>query len=198
MTSDQRISGLQTLIRGDKAGFDPKLHKDLFQDISIFSSKEKGGKSLSNQEMHKGGLLFSHPAPHWPLPETRLTKEKTEDRQAGRIRWSVQQGHQPPPAGNICPLKTQEFRHSAALTGPRSPSSLVFLYFICKQQRKRVCRCGDGSALKSTSPQITEITAPTAPGFLPTRSSYRFLSTPTPLQCNPSSGSSNAPEPLAP
>lgn len=41
IASDQSISGLQTLIRGDKAGFDPKL-----QDIPIFSSEKKGvGKS---------------------------------------------------------------------------------------------------------------------------------------------------------
>lgn len=68
--------------------------------------------------MDKEPLSFSHPQPCWHLPDTGLTEEKTEDCQACRIRGSIQQGHQPLPAGHICPLKTQQFPHSAALTGP--------------------------------------------------------------------------------
>lgn len=85
MASDQSISGLQTLIRGDEGGFDPKLHKYLFQKISIFSSEEKGGKSLSNQETHKGWLL-SHPPPHWSLQKPDLPKRK---RKTARLAGSV-------------------------------------------------------------------------------------------------------------
>lgn len=74
-----------TLIRGDEGGFDPKLHKYLFQKISTFSSEEKGGKSLSNQETHKGWLL-SHPPPHWSLQKPDLPKRK---RKTARLAGSV-------------------------------------------------------------------------------------------------------------